>query len=83
MRGQCAYTAQTAWIRNDSLRNNILMGRKLYQATYDAVIQACALEQDLQALPAGELAHGLCQICSQSRSGFLACLDGFPIATDT
>ena len=54
VRGQCTYTAQTAWIRNDSLRNNILMGRPLYQARYDAVVKACALEQDLSALPAGE-----------------------------
>ena len=56
VRGQCAYTAQTAWIRNMSLRDNILMGRPLYQARYDAVVKACALEQDLQALPAGTIA---------------------------
>ena len=53
VRGQCTYTAQNAWIQNASLRNNILMGRPLYQARYDAVVRACALEQDLQALPAG------------------------------
>ena len=56
LRGQCAYTAQSAWIRNLSLRDNILMGRPLYQARYDAVIKACALEQDLRALPAGNVA---------------------------
>ena len=66
VRGQCAYTAQSAWIRNVSLRDNILMGRPLYQARYDAVIKACALEQDLRALPAGKVAasldpHTLCQ----------------------
>ncbi len=53
VRGQCTYTAQTAWIQNASLKDNILMGRPLYPARYDAVIKACALEQDLLALPAG------------------------------
>ena len=53
VRGQCTYTAQTAWIQNASLRDNILMGRPHYQAGFDAVVKACALEQDLRALPAG------------------------------
>ena len=53
VRGHCTYTAQSAWIQNASLKDNILMGRPLYQARYDAVIKACALEQDLRALPAG------------------------------
>jgi len=53
VRGQCTYTAQNAWIQNASLKANILMGRPLYPARYDAVIKACALEQDLLALPAG------------------------------
>ena len=53
VRGQCTYTAQNAWIQNASLKDNILMGRPLYLARYDAVIKACALERDLRALPAG------------------------------
>ena len=55
VRGQSTYTAQNAWIQNASLKNNILMGRPFYAARYDAVLKACALEQDLQALPAGAL----------------------------
>jgi len=54
--GRCSYTAQTAWIQNASVRENILMGRAFDAALYAAVIDACALQPDLDLLAAGGLA---------------------------
>uniref|UniRef100_S4R710 ABC-type glutathione-S-conjugate transporter n=1 Tax=Petromyzon marinus TaxID=7757 RepID=S4R710_PETMA len=53
VKGQVAYVAQQAWIQN-SLRDNVLFGRPLDETWYREVLQACALEQDLLALPAGD-----------------------------
>ena len=52
--GRTSYTAQTAWIRNASVRDNILMGRAYDAALYAAVISACALQSDFDLLAAGE-----------------------------
>ncbi|CAH1780875.1 unnamed protein product [Owenia fusiformis] len=49
-----AYVPQEAWIRNDTLINNILFGKKISRETYDQIIDACALGPDLKALPAGD-----------------------------
>ena len=49
-----AYVAQTAWIQNSTLRNNILFGQPFDDSRYDAVLDACALKPDLQVLPAGD-----------------------------
>ena len=46
--------AQTAWIQNATLRDNILFGSPFNQQRYDEVIEACALTQDLQILVAGD-----------------------------
>nr|XP_032817141.1 canalicular multispecific organic anion transporter 2-like isoform X1 [Petromyzon marinus] len=54
VKGQVAYVAQQAWIQNASLRDNVLFGRPLDETWYREVLQACALEQDLLALPAGD-----------------------------
>ncbi len=51
--GRCSYTAQTAWIQNATVRENILMGRAYDAALYDAVIAACALQSDFDLLAAG------------------------------
>ena len=51
--GRCSYTAQTAWIQNATVRDNILMGRAFDAALYAAVIAACALQSDLDLLAAG------------------------------
>ncbi|KAK2051609.1 hypothetical protein LY76DRAFT_674197 [Colletotrichum caudatum] len=51
---QAAYCAQSPWLENGTVRQNIL-GVALYdQKWYDAVISACGLEADLQALQKGE-----------------------------
>ncbi|KAI8713732.1 hypothetical protein NCS52_01218600 [Fusarium sp. LHS14.1] len=52
--GSVAYVSQTAWLENDSLRNNILFGLPFDKARYDAVIKACALEADLAVLTDGD-----------------------------
>ncbi|KNE67441.1 hypothetical protein AMAG_11902 [Allomyces macrogynus ATCC 38327] len=55
VRGSVAYFAQQPWIQHVSIRDNILFGRALDQARYDAVVQACALTSDFAALPKGDL----------------------------
>ncbi|XP_019521622.1 PREDICTED: multidrug resistance-associated protein 1 [Hipposideros armiger] len=54
IKGSVAYVPQQAWIQNDSLRENILFGRQLQERYYQAVIEACALLQDLEILPSGD-----------------------------
>ncbi|OBR10917.1 ABC transporter [Colletotrichum higginsianum IMI 349063] len=53
-RGGVAYCSQSPWLENGTVRQNIL-GVSLYdQKWYDAVISACGLEPDLQALQKGD-----------------------------
>ena len=37
VRGKVAYVPQQAWMRNTSLKENILFGKKLKQDVYDKV----------------------------------------------
>ena len=37
VRGKVAYVPQQAWMRNATLRNNILFGKKLKKEVYDRV----------------------------------------------
>lgn len=46
--------AQAAWIQNASVRDNILFGAPYDKDKYEQVIEACALQQDLQILVAGD-----------------------------
>ena len=39
---------QEAWIQHDTLRNNILFGNLYDETRYIAVVEACALQQDLK-----------------------------------
>ncbi|KAG0016475.1 hypothetical protein BGZ82_001085, partial [Podila clonocystis] len=50
-----AYVAQTAWLQNATIRDNILFGREYDQERYDAVIEGCALLPDLAILESGDL----------------------------
>ncbi|CAI2355592.1 unnamed protein product [Caenorhabditis sp. 36 PRJEB53466] len=50
--GSVAYVPQQAWIQNLSLRNNILFNKPYDQLHYQNIINACALTQDLESLPA-------------------------------
>ena len=49
-----AYAAQSAWILNATVKENILFGHPLDEARYAAVVRACQLEVDLSALPDGD-----------------------------
>lgn len=50
---EAAYVDQTPWVRNNTLRENIL-GLSVYNKTwYEEVIRACALDQDIAILPHG------------------------------
>ncbi|PIA13267.1 P-loop containing nucleoside triphosphate hydrolase protein, partial [Coemansia reversa NRRL 1564] len=53
--GNVAYVPQQPWILNATLRENILFGNEYDQEFYKQVIDACALQQDVDALPAGNL----------------------------
>ncbi|PWY94483.1 ABC multidrug transporter [Aspergillus sclerotioniger CBS 115572] len=49
-----AFCPQYAWIQNATVRDNILFGKDMDREWYDQVIQACALQADLDMLPAGD-----------------------------
>lgn len=52
--GNVGYCPQTAWIQNNTVKNNILFGLPLDEQRYQQVIKDCALEQDLTILPDGD-----------------------------
>ncbi|NXR48741.1 MRP7 protein, partial [Hippolais icterina] len=45
---------QEPWIQFTTVRENILFGRKYDARLYEAVLEACALSEDLNILPAGD-----------------------------
>ncbi|EHK17283.1 uncharacterized protein TRIVIDRAFT_403, partial [Trichoderma virens Gv29-8] len=53
-RGTIAYTPQDPWPTTGSIRENILFGRDLEPAFYNAVVKACALDRDLEQMPNGD-----------------------------
>ncbi|KAF7325679.1 Multidrug resistance-associated ABC transporter protein [Mycena kentingensis (nom. inval.)] len=53
--GLCAYVPQTAWLRNQSIRDNILFNLPFDENRYRKTIRACALEADLKILDDGDL----------------------------
>jgi ABC-type multidrug transport system fused ATPase/permease subunit len=55
MSGPIAYTSQSAFIMNSTLRENILFGQPFDPVRYAKVIHACALAADLEQLPGGDL----------------------------
>mmetsp|Transcript_14532 Transcript_14532/g.49619 ORF Transcript_14532/g.49619 Transcript_14532/m.49619 type:complete len:1544 (-) Transcript_14532:156-4787(-) len=52
--GRIAYAAQQPWIKNATVRDNILFGSEYDEEKYGAVIEVCALLQDFEVLPAGD-----------------------------
>lgn len=52
--GSIAYVSQTAWLQNDSLKNNILFGSPYDQKKYDKVVELCELKADIEILPGGD-----------------------------
>uniref|UniRef100_G3N5J3 Multidrug resistance-associated protein 1 n=1 Tax=Gasterosteus aculeatus aculeatus TaxID=481459 RepID=G3N5J3_GASAC len=54
VKGSVAYVPQQAWIQNATLRENIMFGQESREAWYQRVVEACALQPDLEILPAGD-----------------------------
>ncbi|XP_073009640.1 ABC transporter C family member 14-like [Typha latifolia] len=52
--GSTAYVAQTAWIQNGSIEDNILFGQPMNRIKYKKVIQVCCLEKDLEMMEFGD-----------------------------
>ena len=52
--GSVAYVGQQMWIRNATVKENILFGSKFDQRRYERVIDACALTDDLKILDSGD-----------------------------
>lgn len=49
--GSVAYVAQTSWIVNDTLRENVLLGAPFDPLRYRNAIEVAQLESDLRILP--------------------------------
>jgi ATP-binding cassette subfamily C (CFTR/MRP) protein 1 len=50
-----AYCDQTPWLRNGTIRNNIIGQSSLDEERLTRAIHACALDQDVDSLPQGDL----------------------------
>ena len=54
LRGNSAYVAQSPWVMNASVKENILFGHRWDPQFYDQTIHACALTDDINSLPYGD-----------------------------
>lgn len=54
LQGSVAYVPQQAWIQNSTLKENIMFGQEMREDWYQRVVEACALQPDLEILPAGD-----------------------------
>lgn len=54
LRNSCAYAAQTPWLQQMSIKDNILFGGELDEERYEAVVDACALRTDFDILEDGD-----------------------------
>ncbi len=52
--GSVAYVPQQAWIQNLTVKDNILFSSTFSEHKYSRTVDACALKQDLEILPAGD-----------------------------
>lgn len=50
-----AFVAQTPWIENATLRDNILFGLPFVESRYTQVLHACALLQDIRTMEDGDM----------------------------
>jgi len=55
LNGTIAYVAQSPWILNATLRDNILFGKPFIQQKYDNIVKACQLSHDLSLLDFGDM----------------------------
>lgn len=49
-----AFVSQTPWLQNTTIKKNILFGSLFEKERYEKVVEACALQTDLAALPKGD-----------------------------
>lgn len=49
-----AYCSQSAWLLNDTVKNNILFSNPYIESRYNAVVEACGLKRDFEILKAGD-----------------------------
>ncbi|KAK5166126.1 ATP-binding cassette glutathione S-conjugate transporter ycf1 [Saxophila tyrrhenica] len=54
LRGASAYVAQSPWVMNASVRENIVFGHRWDPQFYERTIKACALTEDFAVLPDGD-----------------------------
>ncbi|XP_074303388.1 ABC transporter C family member 4-like [Silene latifolia] len=52
--GSTAYVAQTSWIQNATIQENILFGLSMNQEKYKEVVRVCCLEKDLEMMEFGD-----------------------------
>ncbi|KAF2298428.1 hypothetical protein GH714_023557 [Hevea brasiliensis] len=52
--GTAAYVAQTSWIQNGTIQENILFGLPMDKEKYNEVIRVCCLEKDLEMMDYGD-----------------------------
>uniref|UniRef100_A0ACD5ZA38 Uncharacterized protein n=1 Tax=Avena sativa TaxID=4498 RepID=A0ACD5ZA38_AVESA len=52
--GSTAYVAQTAWIQNGTIEENILFGLPMDAERYKEVIRVCCLEKDMEMMEFGD-----------------------------
>jgi len=55
VQGSVAYVSQQPWMQNQTVRNNVIFGRKFNNEQYQQVLDACCLYPDLQMLAAGDM----------------------------
>ena len=53
--GTTAYVPQSPWLQNASLRYNITFGKAYKESIYNKVVDACALQPDLDILAGGDM----------------------------
>ncbi|CAN1285585.1 ABC transporter C family member 4 [Linum perenne] len=54
VRGSTAYVAQTSWIQNGTIEENILFGLEMDRRKYDEAVRVCSLVKDLEMMEFGD-----------------------------
>ena len=53
--GSVVYLPQSAWVFSGTIRENILFGQPYEEFKYERIVEACALKEDIQRFPDGDL----------------------------